>query len=72
MQLRSVVVMAKLELWIEGSPESFESEEALDWPAIRTEFARKAKKLGLTANNDVSFRPEKKGCVLWCIATGRA
>ena len=47
------------------------TEDSLDWPAIRAEFSRKAKKIGLTAHNDVSFTNEKDGWLFWCNAKGR-
>lgn len=56
----------------EFSPLVTEAEGALDWPAIRAEFARKAKKIGLTAHNDVSIFTEARGWRMTCIAHGRA
>lgn len=56
----------------EFAPQIAAFEAVLPWDAIRAEFARKAKKIGLSAASDVSIKPERDGLVLWCEARGRA
>jgi hypothetical protein len=56
----------------EGSPHVADFEAVLDWDAIRAEFSRKAKKIGLVASNDVGFRMSGDGFDFWCEAKGRA
>ena len=58
--------------YAEFSPHIAAFGEGLNWQAIRAEFARKAKKIGLIADHDVSFRATKTGFDMWCTAKGRA
>ncbi len=53
-------------------PEVVVFENSLDWDSIRSEFQRKAKRIGLQARQEVSWQPSgTDGFLLWCQAEGR-
>jgi hypothetical protein len=56
----------------EFSPHISAEESNLDWAAIRAEFQRKAKKIGLAADHDVSFQHGTTGFNMQCRARGRS
>lgn len=65
---RPVLQIPPLSIGLSYAPEHGEFLDALPWADIRAEFARKAKKIGLTAPHDVSVMDGDGHVTLWCVA----
>ena len=58
--------------WSDLNPAHQEFIDRQDWAEIRNEFARKAKKIGLSAATDIAISYKADGVMLSCKAHGRA
>lgn len=58
--------------WTDLDPAHLAFIDRQDWVAIRNEFARKAKKIGLSAATDIAISCKVDGVMLSCKAHGRA